>query len=285
MRRIDWTTPANVLERIIRYESVHRIDGWEDLRRRLSPVDRRCYAFFHPALADEPLIFVEVALAREIPAAIAPLLSKDRVAVPPDAQSTAVFYSINNTQRGLSGVSFGHFLIKQVAHDLKRDVPSLDAFVTLSPVPGFAAWLAAERRNPASALLTELDRARLESLDAPGWIAATETAGRLDDVLMPLAAHYFLEAKDAAGRPLDPVARFHLGNGARLERVNWLGDASENGLRQSYGVMVNYLYSLPDIEAHHEAYWNDGVVAASPAVHALLKPNVSSTPARPRAST
>ena len=179
MERLDWSSSASVLERIIRYEQVHKMEGWDDLKRRLCPADRRCYAFFHPALDDEPLIFVEVALMREIPAAIAPLLSEDRDVVPPDAQTTAVFYSISNTQRGLAGVSFGHFLIKQVAHDLKRDIPSLETFVTLSPVPGFAAWLAAERRNKASELLSASDRVHLESLDDPGWAARADATDDL----------------------------------------------------------------------------------------------------------
>jgi malonyl-CoA decarboxylase len=271
MQRIDWSTSASILERIIRYEAVHKITGWEDLRRRIDPVDRRCYAFFHPALVDEPLIFVEVALTRDIPSAIAPLLEEKRDIVPSAAQTTAAFYSISNTQVGLRGVSFGNFLIKQVAHELKRDLPSLTTFVTLSPVPGFASWLQGEREKPDdSDALTGVDEATLALLDEPGWAYRPSTAERLEKALMPVAAHYFLEAKDGTGRPRDPVARFHLGNGARLQRLNWFGDTSEKAMRQSHGLMVNYLYSLADVERNHEAYANRGLVAASRAVRALL---------------
>ena len=279
MRRIDWSTSASILERIIRYEQVHEINGWDDLRRRIDPIDRRCYAFFHPALVDEPLIFVEVALTRDIPTAVAPLLAEAREIVPPSEQTTAVFYSISNTQDGLRGVSFGNFLIKQVADDLKREIPTLRTFVTLSPVPGFAAWLAAERASPASDALQDVDPDELALLDEPDWAADPDKAERLREALLPVAAYYFLKAKNRAGRPVDPVARFHLGNGARLERLDWLGDTSRKGLRQSHGLMVNYLYALPDIERNHEAYSNDGVIAASPAVRALLK----SEPPRGRA--
>jgi malonyl-CoA decarboxylase len=271
MQRIDWSTSASILERIIRYEAVHKINGWEDLRRRIDPIDRRCYAFFHPALVDEPLIFVEVALTRDIPSAIAPLLEQERDVVPSAAQTTAVFYSISNTQVGLRGVSFGNFLIKQVAYELKRDLPSLKTFVTLSPVPGFASWLQGEREKSDSDALTGVDHATLALLDEPGWAYQPSKAKRLERVLMPIAAHYFLQAKDGTGRPADPVARFHLGNGARLERLNWLADTSEKAMRQSHGIMVNYLYSLPDIERNHEAYSNRGMVAASRAVRALLE--------------
>jgi malonyl-CoA decarboxylase len=270
MQRIDWSTSASILERIIRYEAVHEINGWEDLRRRIDSIDRRCYAFFHPALIDEPLIFVEVALTREIPAAIAPLLAEQRSSVPPDAQTTAVFYSISNTQVGLRGVSFGNFLIKQVAYELKRELPSLTTFVTLSPVPGFASWLKREREKPGSDALASADRATLALLDEPGWASDSGKTERLQKVLMPIAAYYFLKAKNGAGRPLDPVARFHLGNGARLERLDWLGDISEKAMRQSHGLMVNYLYALADIERNHEAYSNDGVVSASTVVRGLL---------------
>ena len=276
MRRIDWSTSAIILERIIRYEQVHAINGWDDLRRRIDPIDRRCYAFFHPALVDEPLIFVEVALTREIAGAIAPLLAEEREIVPPHEQTTAVFYSISNTQEGLRGVSFGNFLIKQVADELKREIPTLRTFVTLSPVPGFASWLAAERAKGTSEALAAIDRETLALLDEPGWAFDPAKADRLKEVLMPLAAYYFLKAKNRAGQPIDPVARFHLGNGARLERLNWLGDLSTKGLGRSHGLMVNYLYSLPDIERNHEAYSNEGVIAAAPAVRALLKSETTS---------
>jgi malonyl-CoA decarboxylase len=267
LRRIDWSTPANILEQIIRYEAVHEIRDWEDLRRRIDPVDRRCYAFFHPALADEPLIFVEVALTETIPGAIAPLLAVDRQPVPIERARTAVFYSISNTQRGLGGISFGNFLIKQVVEELRRELPKLDTFVTLSPVPGFMQWVKQADDVP----VTDEDRAVLNTLDEPKWFENPEAIASLRAVLEPLAAHYFLKARTSKGRLIDSVARFHLGNGARLERINWLGDLSPKGLRESAGVMVNYLYRLEDIEKNHEAYANDGDVVASSAVKRLLK--------------
>ncbi len=267
LRRIDWSTPANILEQIIRYEAVHEIHDWDDLRRRIDPVDRRCYAFFHPALADEPLIFVEVALTETIPSAIAPLLAVDRQLVPVERARTAVFYSISNTQRGLGGISFGNFLIKQVVEELRRELPKLDTFVTLSPVPGFMPWLQQANDVP----LSEDDRALLKHLDEPKWFENAELTAQLRSVIEPLAAYYFLKARTSKGRLIDSVARFHLGNGARLERINWLGDLSPKGLRESAGVMVNYLYRLDDIEKNHEAYANDGDVVASNAVKKLLK--------------
>ena len=267
LRRIDWSTPANILEQIIRYEAVHEIHDWDDLRRRIDPVDRRCYAFFHPALADEPLIFVEVALTETIPSAIAPLLAVDRQLVPVERARTAVFYSISNTQRGLGGISFGNFLIKQVVEELRRELPKLDTFVTLSPVPGFMQWLQQANDVP----LSEDDRALLKHLDEPKWFENAELTAQLRSVIEPLAAYYFLKARTSKGRLIDSVARFHLGNGARLERINWLGDLSPKGLRESAGVMVNYLYRLDDIEKNHEAYANDGDVVASNAVKKLLK--------------
>jgi len=267
LRRIDWSTPANILEQIIRYEAVHEIHDWNDLRRRIDPADRRCYAFFHPALVDDPLIFVEVALTEQIPGAIAPLLAADRQPVPIERARTAVFYSISNTQRGLGGISFGSFLIKQVVEELRRELPKLDNFVTLSPVPGFMQWLKQANDVPVS----DEDRALLENLEKPDWFKDTELEAQLRAVLEPLAAHYFLKARTPKGRLIDSVARFHLGNGARLERINWLGDTSPKGLRESAGIMVNYLYRLEDIEKNHEAYANQGEVIASNAVKKLLK--------------
>ncbi|MFL6837719.1 MAG: malonyl-CoA decarboxylase, partial [Bradyrhizobium sp.] len=249
LRRIDWSTPANILEQIIRYEAVHEIRDWNDLRRRIDPVDRRCYAFFHPALADEPLIFVEVALTETIPTAIAPLLAEQRQPVPIERARTAVFYSISNTQRGLGGISFGSFLIKQVVEELRRELPKLDTFVTLSPVPGFMQWLTQANDVP----LSEDDRMLLENLDKPDWFENAELTAQLRAVLEPLAAYYFLKARTSKGRLIDSVARFHIGNGARLERIDWLGDLSPKGLRESAGIMVNYLYRLEDIEKNHEA--------------------------------
>ena len=267
LRRIDWSTPANILEQIIRYEAVHEIRDWNDLRRRIDPIDRRCYAFFHPQLNDEPLIFVEVALTEGIPTAIAPLLAAERQLVPIDRARTAVFYSISNTQKGLGGISFGSFLIKQVVEELRRELPKLDTFITLSPVPGFMQWVKKADDVP----LSQEERTLLESLDKPDWFENMELTAQLRGVLEPLAAHYFLKARTSKGRLIDSVARFHIGNGARLEKINWLGDLSPKGLRESAGIMVNYLYRLEDIEKNHEAYANQGEIAASSAVKKLLK--------------
>jgi malonyl-CoA decarboxylase len=252
LRRIDWSTPAIILEKIIRYEAVHQIQDWNDLRRRIDPPDRRCYAFFHPALVDEPLIFVEVAFTNGIPRAIAPILDHNGNALRPDSANTAVFYSISNCQRGLTGVSFGSFLIKQVVEEISREFPRLARFVTLSPAPGFAAWLARERASNNPILLPE-DLAELSELDKPDWWK-DGAAERLQEPLLHAAATYFLSARSKTGGALDPVARFHLGNGARLEQLNPFGDLSEKGIAQSHGLMVNYLYDLDDIEKNHEAY-------------------------------
>jgi malonyl-CoA decarboxylase len=267
LRRIDWSTPAIILEKVIRYEAVHEIHDWNDLRRRIDPVDRRCYAFFHPALVDEPLIFVEVALTETIPGAIAPLLAEDRQPVPIERARTAVFYSISNCQRGLGGISFGNFLIKQVVEELRRELPKLENFVTLSPVPGFLQWMKTTPYLPVS----EEERPLLKHLEDPDWVDDPELTAQLRPVIEPLAAYYFLKAKTPKGRMIDSVARFHLGNGARLERIDWLGDISPKGLRESAGLMVNYLYRLDDIEKNHEAYVNQGEIAASSAVKKQLK--------------
>lgn len=265
LRRIDWSTSASVLERIIRYEAVHRINGWDDLRRRIDPADRRCYAFFHPALVDDPLIFVEVALTPEIPDAIEPILAAPNQLVETPQATTAVFYSISNCQRGLAGVSFGNFLIKQVAEEIAREYPKLSRFVTLSPVPGFATWLRRELAAENSPALKPEDRAALAQIDTADWGEA------LKDPLLRAAAWYFLNAKTRNGTPLDPVARFHLGNGARLERINWLADTTERGIEQSYGLMVNYLYDLDDVEKNHEAFAQQRIVVASNAVTRLVR--------------
>jgi malonyl-CoA decarboxylase len=262
LRRIDWGTPAIVLEKIIRYEAVHQIRDWDDLRRRIDPPDRRCYAFFHPALNDEPLIFVEVAFTSGIPRAIAPILGKGGNTLAPGSANTAVFYSISNCQRGLNGVSFGSFLIKQVVEEVSREFPRLSTFVTLSPAPGFASWLARERKS-SDPILTSQDLAALVELDKPDWWR-DDAAERLKEPLLHAAATYFLSARSRNGGALDPVARFHLGNGARLEQLNPLADLSDKGLAQSHGLMVNYQYVLDDIEKNHEAYAeNRTIVAAS----------------------
>lgn len=274
LRRIDWQTPAVVLEKIIHYEAVHEIQGWEDLRRRVAPADRRCFAFFHPSLVDEPLIFVEVALTSDTPGSIQAVLNNEKpkhgrsAAVP----TTAVFYSISNCQEGLRGISFGNFLIKQVVEELVREQPQLKTFVTLSPVPHFARWLDRAMVDEGSSIVTDADRVALQVLSDPGWLDEPDDEEALKATLMALAAHYFLAAKTADGRPVDPVARFHLGNGARLERINWLGDVSEKGLREAHGLMVNYRYDLREIERNHEAFANEGEVAASRTVRGLLRP-------------
>ena len=271
LRRINWSTPALILEKIIRYEGVHKIRDWNDLRRRIDPPDRRCYAFFHPALVDEPLIFVEVALTREIPAAIAPILSDKRDAVVPERATTAVFYSITNCQRGLVGVTFGHFLIKQVVEEVSREIPRISSFVTLSPAPNFAEWLKRERANEASPALDEEDRAALAALDHANWWRQPDLVETIRAPLLRAAAWYYVRARNGRGLPVDAVARFHLGNGARLERLDWPADTSDRALEQSYGLMVNYLYDLDYIEENHEAYAQQHAVVAAGAVTRLLR--------------
>src|SRR5271165_2067961 len=279
LRRIDWSTPANILEQIIRYEAVHEIRDWDDLRRRIDPADRRCYAFFHPALVDEPLIFVEVALTAAAPDAIAPLLAERRAQIAADKARVAAFYSISNCQQGLSSVSFGNFLIKQVVEELRRDLPRIESFVTLSPMPGFRTWVETTGDPAVEALAADARRlAKDES-----WAANPESAARARKALEPLAAYYLLKARRPDGRVIDSVARFHLGNGARLERINWMGDMSVKGMFESYGLMVNYLYDLNEIERNHEAFANQGTVVASSAVKKLLPSarTLTLTPALP----
>jgi malonyl-CoA decarboxylase len=271
LRRIDWSTPAVILQKIIRYEAVHEIQDWDDLQRRIDLPDRRCYAFFHPALVDDPLIFVEVALTRDIPGAIAPVLADKRDVVEPERATTAVFYSITNCQRGLSGVSFGNFLIKQVVEEVSREVPRVSTFVTLSPAPNFAVWLNRERAQQASMVLDDEDRDALVALDKPDWWRTPETAEKVREPLLRAAAWYYVRGRNGRGLPIDSVARFHLGNGARLEQLDWLGDTSERALQQSYGLMVNYLYDLEYIEKNHEAYAQQRTVVAAKSVTRLIR--------------
>lgn len=278
LRAINWSTPAIVLEKIIRYEAVHAIHDWEDLRRRIDPPDRRCYAFFHPAMVDEPLIFVEVALTREIPDAIAPILSSERETMDRDKARAATFYSISNCQRGLAGVSFGSFLIKQVVEEVCREMPKLSTFVTLSPVTNFGSWLARERKDDNSVAVSAADKTVLAELDTPGWWRDEEKAERLRDPVMRAAAWYFLRARSGRGLPVDAVARFHLGNGARLERINWLADTSDKAMKQAHGLMVNYQYDLDDIEKNHETYAEGRTVVASTSVQRLLRPPLELVP-------
>lgn len=268
LERIDWNTPAAILEKLIEYEAVHAMDGWDDLRRRLAE-DRRCFAFFHPALPGEPLIFVEVALLRGIARAIQPLLDSRAPIADTSEADTAVFYSISNCQAGLRGISFGNFLIKQVVLELTRELPTLKTFVTLSPIPRLRRWLTEQAAQDAT--LTEEERDAIERLKDDSWLDDEATAESMRAPLKRLTARYFLSARDRDGRPLDPVARFHLGNGARLERINWLGDRSPKGLRESAGLLVNYLYDPKTIERHHEAYVKSGKVIASPEVTKLAK--------------
>ncbi|MCE2518017.1 MAG: malonyl-CoA decarboxylase family protein [Alphaproteobacteria bacterium] len=259
LKPIDWATSATVLEKIIAYEAVHEIESWEDLRTRLAPEDRRCFAFFHPAMPDEPLIFVEVALMGDTPRAINDVLKTPREVIRATDATTAVFYSISNCQAGLAGISFGNFLIKQVARALQRDLPQLSRFVTLSPVPGFRGWL----NDQKPALHADI-AAQMTSLDD------------IDDLLRQkinvAAAEYFLASSRADGRPHDPVARFHLGNGASLDQLNLFGDRSDKGMTQSFGLMVNYLYELDAVEKNHEDYSRDNVISASEAITALVPP-------------
>ena len=276
LRRIDWQSPAAVLEKLIAYEAVHEIHGWDDLRRRLAP-DRRCFAFFHPALPDDPLIFVEVALVEGLAGAVQPLLLQDgdddaareRVA----RADTAIFYSISNCQDGLRGISFGNFLIKQVVEELKSELPQLSQFSTLSPVPGFRRWLAkqaATTNDPAIASLARLDT-------GPEWLDAARNDASLKRTIMRVCASYLTRHASAEDRA-DPVARFHLGNGARLERINWLGNTAPRGIQESFGIMVNYLYDVGTIERNHEAFVNDGTVMRSADVDALLADHDAAVP-------
>lgn len=270
LRPISWSTPADILEKIIRYEAVHHIGSWEELRLRLAPEDRRCFAFFHPQLADDPLIFVEVALSKDIPSGIADILTDGRAPIRAHEATTAVFYSISNCQKGLRGVSFGNFLIKQVVEDLRRELPRLGTFATLSPAPGFAEWLAGERRAEAPDVLSVEDRQTLQALDDPKWAERPASVSAVRPILTAAAAWYFLGARNRKGQLVDPVARFHLGNGARLEKINFLADRSPRAMRDAHGLMVNYLYKLDDIEANHEAFADRGEVVASGAVRRLL---------------
>jgi malonyl-CoA decarboxylase len=271
LRRLDWTTPANILEKIIRYEAVHQIASWDDLRRRLEPADRRCFAFFQPTMEDEPLIFVAVALTTDVPEAIAPLLADHRKPIPAGDATCAVFYSISNCQVGLKGVPLGDFLIKQVVEELKQELPSLKTFVTLSPVPGFMRWLAQERGKEVSDHVAEGDKPLLALLDGPDWHLDADATKSLKSVLFPAIAAYLLVVRTESGKPIDPVARFHLGNGARLERIHWLSDLTPKSLRQNAGFMVNYLYEIDRIERNREAFDHHNEIASSHAVRKHLR--------------
>jgi malonyl-CoA decarboxylase len=281
LKRISWDSPAALLEKLIAYEAVHEIQSWNDLKNRLE-ADRRCFAFFHPRMPDEPLIFVEVALVAGMAGNIHALLDESAPLGDPNAADTAIFYSISNCQRGLNGISFGDFLIKRVVDALAAELPRLKVFATLSPVPGFRAWLSKEgprlelQPAEAKALSTVVVNGAaapdlVELLDRPGWQTDPALTAALREPLVRLCAQYLLQEKGRSGRAADPVAHFHLTNGARVQRLNWLGDLSEKGLQQSAGIMVNYLYRLDHIETNHEAYRGEGKVAASSTVRHLLR--------------
>jgi malonyl-CoA decarboxylase len=265
LRHIDWDTSAAILEKLIRYEAVHEIQGWEDLRRRLA-TDRKCFAFFHPAIPDDPLIFVEVALVHGLADSVQALLAPEIDEKAPDTANTAIFYSISNCQAGLKGISFGNFLIKQVVEELKREFPQLKQFATLSPIPGFMGWLRTRQKSKADD--ADLAGQVLDGLSDNDWINDPIKVAKLQKPTLALCATYLATCKRGKS-PLDPTARFHLGNGAQLERLNWLGDTSEKGLRQAGGMMVNYAYHLNDIEKNHEALMNDGKIATSKSVAQL----------------
>ncbi|WP_413203894.1 malonyl-CoA decarboxylase [Rhodospirillum sp. A1_3_36] len=290
LKQVTWQSPAAFLEKIITYEAVHAIQSWEDLKNRLDR-DRRLYAFVHPRMPDEPLIFVEVALVHGISERVGDLLDLKAPVLDPSTADTAIFYSISNAQAGLAGISFGNFLIKRVVETLRRELPGLKAFSTLSPVPGFRRWLEERLAQGDKALLLPAERKGLKATGEAGpkgtlkrlveegaWIDDAEAEEALKAPLTRLCARYLIQERRPAdpdrgriARALDPVAHFHLTNGARVERINWRGDLSSNGLRQSVGMMVNYLYKLDDIERNHEAYQDKATIAASPAVRALAK--------------
>ena len=283
LARVTWNSPAALLEKIVQYEAVHEIQSWRDLKNRLGS-DRRCYAFFHPRMPDEPLIFVEVALTEGLADNVQKLLDADAPAFDASRATTATFYSISATQDGLRGVSFGNFLLKRVVDDLKRDFPKIDTFATLSPIPGLCRW-ASKNAAEVAAAFTEADWKRLAALDIDGpeserlrhalagghqWVGDRALARALRDPLLRVAAAYLIGG-GRDGRPIDPVARFHLGNGARIERLNWLADVSDKGLDQSWSVMVNYLYDPTRIEDNVESFAGSGEIDAAAAVKRLAR--------------
>ena len=268
IRSIDWKTPAHILEKLIAYEAVHEMNGWDDLRRRLED-DRRCFAFFHPALEDEPLIFVEVALVKGLATAVQPLLAPKSESAETEEPDTAIFYSISNCQEGLKGISFGNFLIKQVVMELQDELPQLTKFSTLSPIPGFRLWINKAVSQEDSAILSADEKELLTTLSIENWHQDSHPDELTKSLLMRLCAHYLYNEKRGTA-PLDPVARFHLGNGAQIGQLNWLGDVSENGLKQSAAMLVNYRYELSKVEENHEAYVNDHKIACSKTVVDLI---------------
>ena len=279
LRRIDWRTSAVILERLIQYEAVHQIQGWDDLHRRLE-ADRRCYAFFHPALPEEPLIFIEVALTEHMSAHVQPLLDPRAKVLDPQLARHAIFYSITHCQEGLRGVSFGSLLIKQVVEDLQRSFRRVKTFATLSPIPEFRKWLTSlvdestPGRNQQVSVL--LDRLHSLTLKGDGSAGSDD----LRDELVRLCAYYLVHARRGR-RPFDSVARFHMANGARLQRLNWRADTSDAGLRRAYGLMANYVYDLDDVERNHEAYASRYTVVASREIERLAKQSLLAPQERP----
>jgi malonyl-CoA decarboxylase len=269
LRRIDWRTSAVVLERLIQHEAVHQIQGWDDLRRRLE-ADRRCYAFFHPALADEPLIFIEVALTERMSTSVRPLVDPAARVLDPARARCAMFYSITHCQEGLRGVSFGSLLVKQVVEDLKRSFPRVKTFATISPIPDFRKWLGSAHASPKALPRHAALDAFLARFDARAVVLTDPVPAEVRTALLRLCAHYLLHARQGQA-PYDPVARFHLANGARLERLNWLADTSAAGIRRSFGLMANYLYRLDDLERNHEAYAREHQVIASREIERLAR--------------
>jgi malonyl-CoA decarboxylase len=283
VKRITWDSPASLLEKLTGYEAVHAIRSWKDLKNRLE-ADRRCFAYFHPRMPDEPLIFVEVALTQGMADNVQTLLDEKAPLGDPAEADSAIFYSISNCQRGLSGISFGDFLIKRVADQLAAELSHLKTYATLSPMPGFRPWLEKRLGEQGDELLTQAERKALEALPLEpterrlpiilarnGWHKDEAVAPAVRAPLQRLAARYIIAEKTAGGRALDPVAHFHLSNGARVERLNWRGDLSAKGMQQSYGMMINYLYRLAEIEDNLEAYTGEGRVTASSPLTRLAK--------------
>ncbi|BBK42771.1 malonyl-CoA decarboxylase [Allostella vacuolata] len=283
LRRITWDAPASLLEKLIAYEAVHAIRDWRDLKNRLE-ADRRCFAFFHPRMPDEPLIFVEVALVNGISSHIEPLLDESAPVADPRSADTAIFYSISNCQRGLDGISFGNFLIKRVVDLLSAELRNLKTFATLSPIPAFRTWLDARigdvgfdqllrpaEREAVEAAAHGIEGGAAAALADGTWIARPALADALRPPLERLGATYLMSLRPQGRRAIDPVAHFHLTNGARVERLDWLADLSEKGMRQSFGMMVNYLYRADSIDANHESYRGEGKISASSPIRALAK--------------
>lgn len=280
LRRITWDSPASLLEKLIRYEAVHAIRGWQDLKDRLDS-DRRCFGFFHPRMPDEPLIFVEVALVRGLADSVQVLLDAEAPPIDPATADTAIFYSISNAQKGLAGISFGNFLIKRVVDLLQGEFGNLRQFATLSPIPGFRRWLEREVQSQGDLMLAAGEGERLAGVvsEPDRFLLAAALDGFADDparqellrpILMRLAATYLLTARKGP-RAADPVAHFHLSNGARVERLNWMADASPKGNAESYGMMVNYAYRLASIDVNHESYRGESKITSSAAMRSLLK--------------